>query len=197
MKKRISLAILVLAIAAASSVTAFASGINANEQAVLDKLSSTSVNYKGRTISLPASYVNQARNYMYTVDLTKDQCDRIIALIDEAKSIVENSKSKGLSSADVKSQVLAKANEIAGVLKMSVVQEQTDQGSLYTLKDSEGNVAFSASPKVSSGGELVDSTVVKTTGADVELESLFAVLAVMSAAAVGGSLYLIKTKKEA
>lgn len=195
MKKRISLAAIALAVVAASSMTALASGINANEQAVLDKLSSTSVSYKGRTLSLPASYLNQAKNYMYTVELTKEQCDRIIALIDEAKSIVEGSK--GASVSDIRSQVLAKANEIASVLNMSITQEKNDQGSQYTLKDSEGNVAFSASPKVDKSGKLVDGTVVKTTGAGVELDSLFAVLALLSAATVSGSLYLVKCKSEA
>ena len=198
MKKRISLAAVALAIVAASSMTAFASGINANEQAVLDKLSSTTVNYKGRTLSLPSSYLNQAKNYMYTVDLTADQCNRIIALIDEAKAIMTNSGSKGISDADVKSQVLAKANQIASILNMSVTQEQTDQGSKYTLKDSDGNVAFSASPKVDlEAGTLVDGTVVKTTGLGIELDSLFAVLALLSAATVSGSLYLIKCRSEA
>ncbi|MBQ9673615.1 MAG: hypothetical protein IJV39_03210 [Ruminococcus sp.] len=194
MKKKLAVIIIAAALVAFSTVTAFASGINKNEQAVLNKLSSTSAKLDGETVTLPASYINQAKNYMYTVDLTKEQCDRIIALIDEAKSILEGSGAKSLAdvSDEIKKKVVAKANEIAKVLDMSLTQEKTDQGSTFTIKDGDGNVAFAASPKISKTGGITEGSIVKTTGSQVDLTALAAVSGSVAVITVAGCLYLIK-----
>ena len=62
--KKIAACIASMVLAASLSLTAFAaSGIDANEQAILDKLN-TPITVGNQMMSVPAEYYNQAENYL-------------------------------------------------------------------------------------------------------------------------------------
>lgn len=160
------------------SVNVFAaSGLNADEQAILDRLSSV-VTIDGKEISIPADMLNQAENYLRRddVDLTADQKTAIIAEIDKAAEAYEN---EGIATSDLtklskeaKQTILAaaqKAGEIAGV---TVSYDVTTK--VVTIKDSTGAVVAES------------SAVVKTTGADYTslAIAMFAVVAIVAGCAV-------------
>ena len=94
--KKISAIIVALLIVAISAVTAFAAGINDNEQKVLDELK-TSVEMQGVEMNWPAAYVNQAENYFNTIDMTSDQAEQIIAVIRSGKTQLESTGAKNIA----------------------------------------------------------------------------------------------------
>ncbi len=67
MKKLVS-AVSVILIIFASFITAFAAGINANEQSVLAQMR-TPANMNGNMVYVPSSYVNQAEAHFNTIDM--------------------------------------------------------------------------------------------------------------------------------
>ena len=66
--KKLSAIFVALLLVAVSAVSAFAAGINDNEQKVLDELK-TSVKMQGTEMYLPEAYVNQAENFFNTLKI--------------------------------------------------------------------------------------------------------------------------------
>ena len=64
------------------------SGIDANEQAVLDKLN-TPITVGNKVMTLPAEYYNQAENYLKQdgVSISDEQKAQLTAKIDEATKV--------------------------------------------------------------------------------------------------------------
>lgn len=88
--KKIAACIASMVLAASLSLTAFAaSGIDANEQAILDKLN-TPITVGNQMMSVPAEYYNQAENYLKQdgVSVTDAQKTQVLAKIDEATEIL-------------------------------------------------------------------------------------------------------------
>lgn len=91
MKKLVAI-LFVLTLIAMLPLNAFAAtGINANEQAVLDLLKSSHViGANGWDFSIPQEYVNTAENYFAgDCDMTVEEKDAIIAYIEQGKTIIK------------------------------------------------------------------------------------------------------------
>jgi hypothetical protein len=138
------------------SMTAFAaSGISANEQAVLDKLKAP-ITVGDKTLTLPAEYYNQAENYLKQdgVDVTDEQKAVINAQIDEAVATVKASGVTDLAKlpSDVKSKLMTNAQTAAKELDLTLTFDNSNK--TITVKDKSGNVVAKI------------ENVIKTTGAD-------------------------------
>jgi hypothetical protein len=193
--KRVFAIVVSAVLIALSSVSAFAAGINQYEQQVLDELATT-VQLSNGVAAVPEEYINQARNYFNTIDLTASQAFEIIALIEEGKSIIADSGAATLSDLtdDQKSQVLDKVDKIMDIVNLTFTYDKAS--STYTATDSENDVAFSASPSVSEDGTWTDKGVVKTTGASVDYTALAVTGCVVALVAVSSAVVVIKNKKE-
>lgn len=195
--KKLASIMIALVLAATATVSAFAAGINSNEQKVLDELKS--VNISGVTIS--ADYINQAEGYFNKIEMTAAQSATIIKAINDVENYVKAAGVKDLRdlSLDQKNVLLGYLKTAGSALGLTVSFDGTAK--LIIVKDAEGATVFSGSPYIygsaSSGNATVgDKNVIKTTGA----ETNFMGFGIAGAAAVllvcGGSLYLVKTKKE-
>lgn len=193
MKKFVSVIIAVFMLAF-SCVNVFAAGINDSEQSVLNELA-VPVQLSEGSVSVPTEYINQARNYFNTIDLTPDQASQIIALIAAGRDIIANSGSTSINdlNEEAKSGVLEKVDEIMDVLSLTFTYDKTKNE--YVAADKENDIAFTASPSVSENGEIVENGVVKTTGADYSLMPVFMAIAVGAVASVCSAV-VIKTRKE-
>ena len=85
--KKLSAILVALILAATTAVTAFAAGINSNEQAVLDELK-TSVTMKDGEMYIPTEYVNQAENYFNVIEMTAEEKDEILAITKDSKAFL-------------------------------------------------------------------------------------------------------------
>ena len=180
MKKWIAIAAAVVMMTGVCAISASASGLNSYEEALIEKLSQ-SVEIDGKTASLPASYVNQAKAYFVSsVDLTKEQADEINGYVDEGIALVKAQTTTDLKKfpASVNSKLLElskKATEVVG-LKL------TYDGKVINIVDEDGKVAFSGQPAI------------KTTGVDVNLAVGLGAL-VLVAAMLGTSVVAAKKLK--
>lgn len=208
MKKFISLA-LVLLLAVATAVPAFAAGgINENEQRVLDVLSQT-VRIGDTDFIIPVDYVNQAENYFNTIDMTAAQADEIIGHVNEGKQYFLSTGAtdfKGLTYED-KLQIISYGQAAVAVLGMTLTADFSDN--TVTIVDAQGNVAFSAPAKIvpftpsnpsnpsggSSSGSKPGPGTIKPTGmpADTTMAVVISIAIVLFVA--GAGIYLVKTKK--
>ena len=172
-KKKVSAVLFALFIAAAAVVTVFAAGINENEQALLDELKG-SVTMNGKEMVFPDAYVNQAENYFNTTELTAEQTSQISALIKEGKEVLEGSDAANIQdlSKSQKSSLFEILNKAMTVDSGSASYDNTTREVI--LYDKNGNVIMKVVPSlvekgtgtaVNSEGSVVDSGVIKTTGA--------------------------------
>lgn len=209
--KKLSTMIIAVILVAVSAVSVFAAGINSNEQAVLDELKA-SVAMKDGEMFISAEFINQAENYFNTIDMTADESKDIIAIIKEGKTFLQNSGAANIADLTFsqKQTLLSYGEKVVGVLGMTMSYDKSTQ--TLAIYAPDGSTAFSAVPtltKAASGSSTTGSTtgsttnkvgdnnVIKTTGADANFIG-FAVLGAVAVALVaGGTLYLVKTKKEA
>ncbi len=174
--KKVSAVLFALFIAAAAVVTVFAAGINENEQALLDELKG-SVTMNGKEMVFPDAYVNQAENYFNTTELTAEQTSQISALIKEGKEVLEGSDAANIQdlSKAQKSSLFEILNKAMTVDSGSASYDNTTREVI--LYDKNGNVIMKVVPSlvekgtgtaVNSEGSVVDSGVIKTTGASAD-----------------------------
>lgn len=154
--KKVIASIMSALLAVTVSITAFAaSGINANEQAILDKLKAP-ITVGDKNLTLPAEYYNQAENYLKQdgVDVSDEQKATIITQIDEAVVIVKESGVTDLNNlpAEAKNKLMAKAEKAAAALDLTLTFDSSNK--TLTVKDSNGTVVAKI------------EKVIKTTGAD-------------------------------
>ncbi len=202
--KKMTAILVALMLAAMTAVTAFAAGINAAEQAVLDELS-TSVTMQGKEMSISADYINQAENYFNTIEMTDDESAQIIAIIKEGENFLANSGASNIEDLTYaqKEQLLGYGQSAVGVLGMTMSFDKTSK--ILTIYAPDGSVAFSAVPTLVSGSGsssnngstgVVDGNTIKTTGADVNFSGIIVVSAAAVLLMTGGALYLVKSKRE-
>ncbi len=155
-------------------------GLNAHEEALVNDLSQAVVNAGGYEVSIPTSYVNQAKNYFISsVDMTEAQYNEIVALLNQGIALVKAESDTNIAnySYAVKAELLDIGKKMVGVLGMTLVYD----GQHVVIADAEGRVAFS------------DEPVLKTTGgADASYTLAIAVGAVLMLMTVAGVVY---TKK--
>lgn len=153
MKKLVSITS-VLLIIFASFITAFAAGINANEQSVLNQMR-TPANMQGNMVYVPSSYVNQAEAHFNTIDMTSAQASEINSIISKGRSFLEGTGKSSFDklSGSEKKTLANYASQAAAVLNLSATAGS--DGSQVKVIDKSGNVIIDDS-----------GMVIKTTGAE-------------------------------
>ena len=181
MKKFLSLFVSILLVASVFCMGASAeTGLNAYEEQLVEKLSQSVVNAGGYEVSIPASYVNQAKNYFISsVDMTETEYDAIVALLNDGIAMVKAEDGTKISNYDydVKADLLECGQKMVDVIGMDL----TYNGSDVVIVDEAGKVAFS------------DDPVLKVTGGmDVSVMPALVVVAVLATLTVAG---VVVTKK--
>ena len=200
--KKLSAIFVALLLVAVSAVSAFAAGINDNEQKFLDELK-TSVKMQGTEVYLPEAYVNQAENFFNTIDMTADQADQILAVIKTGKTQLEATGAKNIgdcTTAQKKELMTTVRNVMAPVNGTASYDKTTGE---ITLKSESGEVIFKAVPTLvekggNSGkdvnGKTTDGGVVKTTGASANTMT-FVIIGVAAVLVIaGGAFFVIKKR---
>lgn len=215
--KKISALLIALVLSAVATVSTSAAGINDAEQAVIDELQ-TSVTMKGNTMVISDDYVNQAKNYFNTIEMTDDESKEIVSIIKEGKTFLEGSGASNIAdlSYSQKKDLLAYGQEVVGVIDMTMSYDKTNK--TLTIKDPNGNVAFNAVPKLvkkdggssnttgntttgnttntGKGSAVSDGNVIKTTGTNVNTAAVAGVAGTAVAVAALGATYTLKKRKE-
>lgn len=200
--KKLSAIFVALLLVAVSAVSAFAAGINDNEQKVLDELK-TSVKMQGTEMYLPEAYVNQAENFFNTIDMTEDQADKVLSVIKSGKTQLEATGAKNIADCTTaqKKELMTTLKNVMAPLNGTASYDKTT-GEI-TLKSESGEVIFKAVPtlveKGSSKGEDVNGKtteggVVKTTGASANTMT-FVIIGVAAVLVIaGGAFFVIKKR---
>ncbi|MEE1263539.1 LPXTG cell wall anchor domain-containing protein [Ruminococcus sp.] len=200
--KKLSAIFVALLLVAVSAVSAFAAGINDNEQKVLDELK-TSVKMQGTEMYWPEAYVNQAENFFNTIDMTEDQADKVLSVIKSGKTQLEATGAKNIAdctTAQKKELMTTLKNVMAPVNGTASYDKTTGE---ITLKSESGEVIFKAVPtlveKGSSKGEDVngkttDGGVIKTTGASANMMTFVIIGAAAVLVIAGGVFFVVKKR---
>ena len=200
--KKISAIIVALLIVAISAVTAFAAGINDNEQKVLDELK-TSVEMQGVEMNWPRTYVNQAENYFNTIDMTEDQSEKIINVIRSGKIQLESTGAGNIAectSEQKKELMITLAKVMEPVNGTAVFDKASGE---ITLKAEDGEVIFKAVPtlvakdggkSVDVNGKTTDGGVIKITGASADMLSFILIGAAAVSVIAGGFVFAARKR---
>ena len=205
--KVLSTAALAAVVTVTASTAAFAAGINAAEQSILDELSTT-VTMNGVVKSIPAQYINQAENYFNTVEITEEQASTAVAAIEDAKAYLA---STGVSAyADLTpEQVSAFTDKVQNALTPLGLTLQYTSASSIAIVDANGNTVASSITGGSSsnggssngttggtaGGSTVTDNPIKTTGADFNIPGIAVVAGVGIVLVSAAGVYVLKTTK--
>ena len=153
--KIISVGLLSAAIAATTSMSAFAAGINSAEQKILDELR-TSVDMEGNDKYLPVSYINQAENYFNTIEISDADADTIISKIESTKTFLTGTGAvnyDALTDAQI-DEFIVKCNDIVGVINLKLFYDKATR--TVTIVDADGKTVFSATNVGANGNKNND-----------------------------------------
>lgn len=192
--KKLSAILISALLVAVSAVSAFAAGINSNEQAVLDELSK-GVSMSGGVMYIPDEYVNQAESYFNTIDMTAEESEEIIAVIKQGENFLENSGASNIRDLtfEQKQVLLSYGEKAVGVLGMAMSYDFSAK--VLTIYGADGYVAFSAAPSLTEDGAIVENPI-KTTGASADFIGFACLGAVLVVLTAGGAAFVLRTKKE-
>ena len=194
MKKLVTI-LFVLAMIAVLPLSAFAAtGINANEQAVLDKLDSSAViGANGWTFSIPQEYVNSAKNYFAgDCDMTEAEKDAILAYIDSGMAIVK--KEADAQKFSGKEYSLSKLGDAARSEVLKLGQSACAEIDLtLTYVPTSNQVVIT--PAGSNTPVFESAPVIKTTGQDFAVTAGMIAVAVVAVIALGSAVMLGVSKK--
>lgn len=190
-------------IVAISAVTAFAAGINDNEQKVLDELK-TSVEMQGVEMNWPAAYVNQAENYFNTIDMTSDQAEQIIAVIRSGKTQLESTGAKNIAecTAEQKKELMSSLTKVMEPVNGTASFDNVSGE--VALKSESGEVIFKAVPtlvakdggkSVDVNGKTTDGGVIKITGASADMLSFILIGAAAVSVIAGGVFFAVRKRR--
>lgn len=193
MKKIIALCATLFIIFAIFSVSVSAAGtLGANEQKVMDLLSSVdeyTLNGKVLKFKIPKQYVNQAKNFFASTegDITAEQRDEIIKFVNVGKTLVEKTTlddnkyySNGIVDIakmprEIRKQVLKAGQDACAVVGLSLIFDDKH----VVITDKQGATLFE------------DRPIVKTTGASAMPVFLMGAFVLL----VGGALLTAKRAK--
>ncbi len=118
MKKLFALLIAVVLVCSLVVSAGAATGITAEEKAIITALSQKIEMKSGTVVSLPDKYINQAEDYLSKAELTTYEINDILKYIDNSAKIVaaSDAKSLGLAEVAVKEAVVKEAKEAAKVI---------------------------------------------------------------------------------
>lgn len=191
MKKILALTLAIMMVAALCLTANAATGINDNEQAVLDKLSAT---YEAGewSFSVPAEYVNSAKNYFASsCDMTEAEAKAIIACIEEGIALVKKEASEelfkdnvlhlGLLSDTATSKILDLG--VAACAEVDLVLTYSPATKEVTITNASGTPVFKNDP------------VVKTTGEDFPITAtVIGSVVVIAMVASTAALFIVSKK---
>ncbi len=168
MKKVLTVVFVLLMVLSLSICASAATGINDNEQAVLDVLNSTEIiGDNGWKFRIPVKYVNSAENYFAgDCDMTADERDVILACIEEGAQIVKaEADGQGFKGSDYKLNYMSQASR-SKVLELGIQAcAQVDLNLVYN--SAENQVVITP---VGSSTPIFESTpLVKATGQEFPL----------------------------
>ena len=193
MKKTASVLLMILMVAMLC-VTAFAAtGLNANEQAVIDKLEANkTVSKNSWSFTVPEGYINAVKNYLISsYDMTAQQSTAVNAYIDSGIQIIKaDADYQNFTGAEFKlsdmsqaarTQVIALGQQICA--EMDLTLSHSANTGKVTISDTNGAVVYD------------NTAVIKTTGEDFVLTAgkIAAAIAVVMAAA---SVAMLATAKK-
>lgn len=194
MKKLVTI-LFVLAMIAVLPLSAFAAtGINANEQAVLDKLESSAViGANGWTFAIPQAYVNSAKNYFAgDCDMTETEKDAILACIDSGMAIIK--KEADAQKFDGKEYSLSKMGDAARAEVLELGQKACAEIDLsLTYVPASNQVVIT--PVGSTTPVFESAPVIKTTGQDFAVTAGLIAVAVVAVMALGSAVMFGVSKK--
>lgn len=186
--KKILVIAFVVVLALACTVSAYAAGsLNSDEKRVIAALEQT-VKVGDATFKLPASYINQAKNYLLgaDVDLTKAQADAIIGYINDGIAAIKADKTKVSGSEldlhDLAKETRAKLLE-AGINACEEIGLELDYDAVdnvVVIKDEAGRTVFD------------DEAIIKKTGADVSVPAIAIAVVLLTVLSAGA---IVVTKK--
>ena len=195
MKKIFSI-IISVAMVAVMAVPAFAaSGINAAEKQIIDKVAGGSNKYVALT-----QYQATMKNYFNQegVDVTQAQADEINGYIQQIYDIADDYVPVGQSydlnnlPKSVKKIVLQAGIDACAVIGLTLVWDSATTKVIIT--DAQGNVIFEALPiveKVTKGGNK--GSQIKVTGS-ADMTVLYVGLGILAVVVAGGAVFVIKKK---
>lgn len=171
-----------------------ATGINANEKAVLDALKAKeALGKNGWSFPIPTEYITTAENYFNTIDMTDAQKDTILGLIAEGKKIVKEQGDKANFTGKVynlktmeisaKEKVLELGQKACKEVGLTLTYSSKDNKVI--IKDAKGVVAFENTP------------IVKTTGESFNVTSAVVITAISVVILAGVAYLVIVAKKKA
>ncbi len=191
--KALSIGSISAVIAIASSVTAFAAGINAAEQKILDELHTT-VTMQGAQKSLPVRYINQTENYLNTVEVTEEQANEIIARIELVKAYLTSTGAANydqMTDAQIDTFV-SKCQYVVDVVNLKIAYDKSTR--VVPIIDQNGKVIFT----VQLGKKTpIDPSPIKPTGFDFDIPGVTAAAGIGVLLVSAAGVYLISTKKKA
>lgn len=172
MKKILAILTVLVLVASVFTMGVSAAGaINANEQKVLDKLSETYTT-KGKTYEIPDNYVNQAKNYFLTIDMTEAQANEIMGYLKEGEALVKSEDAKITTNIvnfdtfkyPVKKEILELGKKACKVVDLTLTYDGTY---VKIVEDKTGKVAF------------IDEPIIKVTGAEASVAPAVVISAIV------------------
>ena len=184
------------AVAAACSVFVRAAGINAAEQKILDELR-TSVSMQGTQKALPADYINQAENYLNTVDITDEQADEMIRRIEDTKRFLAGTGAANYNElTDAQTdEFVALSRKTVEVIDLRLSYDKSDR--VVTMDDRHNKVVFTASLGKDSnmGIAVMNPDPIKTTGSELSVSGVLVIVGIGVVLALAAGVYLVSRKK--
>ncbi len=160
--------------------------INSNEQKVLDFLDQN-VKLGTTTYHIPDEYINQAKNYFLTIEMTEKESNDIIAELQKGVNIL---KAAALPDKEFHMSVLPHSAKVAvleagkaacAVIDLTLVYNTSTEKVTITKSDSTGGqIVFDSAP------------IVKVTGSDMNLTAI--AITVCSLIAVSAVTLIISKK---
>ena len=168
-----------------------ATGINANEQAVLNKLAEAiDLGAKGDYV-IPQSYINTAKNYFAgDCDMTAAEANAILALLDEGAAVIQEESTKVSGSsfdlkklpADAREEILAIGQEACEVVELELTFD-TQSNKVVITEEGSNTPVFE------------NSAVIKSTGSLVTIDATFVCVAVALCLVLStGAMFIISKK---
>ncbi len=163
-----------------------AGDINANEQRVLNKLT-TVVQVGQSKIIIPTSYINQARNYFMTIDMSEAEADEIVKILDQGIAVgraeLEAAGKNGRILNNVnqmpyasKAKILSLGQQACAVINLTLTYVP-ENNTVVITENATGKVVFDATPAL------------KTTGGNGSLVPLYVAAGVLVLAVAGAIVY--------
>lgn len=165
MKKIIAvLFAVVLALGCFAAVSA-EGAVNTYEKDVLDYLGQE-VKLGKTTYIIPAEYVNQAKNYFLTIDMTEQESKDIIAALNgglaalKAAALPDKEFDMKVLPYATKQAVLASGQNACAVIGLNLVYNTTTEKVVITKGE---NTVLDSAPTIKTTGAAIDMTVIVVT----------------------------------